>query len=249
MKVVEFNAERGKRWLESAVLLKDADVIILNEMDIGMPRSNHQHTSRILAYHLETNYAWGLEFIKLMLGNKEDRQNIDSSEHNFHGLYGSAFLAKCTISNGTIFRDNIGPYFSHKSNGVNGRGFEKRLGGRMILLGSIMMNGQSITIGSTHKYDGSREDIIDYIGSSRAIIAGDQSPSLCKDVGLELILSDKKHYTWPATCNSFGRGRGDNICSNMKIAEKEYTVKPCVTQFGVKILLSDHALTWSVLEF
>ena len=119
MKVVEFNAERGKRWLESAALLKDADVIILNEMDIGMARSDQQHTARLLAYYLEMNYAWGLEFIELTLGNKEDRQNIDSSEHNFHGLYGSAFLAKCTISNGTIFRDNIGSFFSHKSNWVS----------------------------------------------------------------------------------------------------------------------------------
>ena len=66
----------------------------------------------------------------------------------------------------------------------------------MILLGSIIMNGQSITIGCTQKYDWSRKDIIDYIGSFCAIfIAGDQSPSLCKDAGLKLILSDKKHYT------------------------------------------------------
>ena len=48
LKVIEFNAERGKRWLESAELLRDADVIILNEMDIGMARSDQQHTTRLL---------------------------------------------------------------------------------------------------------------------------------------------------------------------------------------------------------
>ena len=35
LKVIEFNAERGRWWLGSASRLQDFDVVILNEMDIG----------------------------------------------------------------------------------------------------------------------------------------------------------------------------------------------------------------------
>ncbi|KAL7550400.1 hypothetical protein ACHAWF_013638 [Thalassiosira exigua] len=106
-------------------------------MDIGMARSDQQHTTRLMAYYLGMNYAWGL--------------GLDSSEQNFHGLHGNAILSKCKISNATIFRNEVGPYFSHRPNGVNAKGLEKRLGGRMIMLGRIMMNGTSVVVGSTHK--------------------------------------------------------------------------------------------------
>ena len=36
LKIAEFNAEQGRWWLEFSTLVKDADVIILNEMDIGI---------------------------------------------------------------------------------------------------------------------------------------------------------------------------------------------------------------------
>jgi len=247
LKVVEFNAERGKRWLEFAELLKEADVIILNEMDIGMARTDQQHTTRLLAYHLKMNYAWGLEFLELTLGHQEDRDNIDSSEQNFHGLHGNAILSKCKISSATIFRDDVGPYFDNASNAVNALGTEKRLGGRMIMLSRIVLGGVSVVIGSTHKLAGSTKEVRKYIGSSPAIIAGDQGASFCKAVGLNTI-TPQDTFTWPSSCTQLGYVRGDNICSNMVVAEKEYDFKPCLERFGVKILLSDHSLVWSVLE-
>merc|ERR1711865_764196 len=42
LRVVEYNAERGKWWLLSAQyieLLRQADIILLNEMDVGMSRT------------------------------------------------------------------------------------------------------------------------------------------------------------------------------------------------------------------
>jgi hypothetical protein len=246
--VVEFNAERGKRWLESTELLSDADVIILNEMDIGMARSDNQHTTRLMAHYLGMNYAWGLEFVELTLGDQGDRDNIASSEQNFHGLHGNAILSKCMISNTTIFRNNVGPYFSHTPNNVNANGLEKRLGGRMIMLGRIMVNGTSVVVGSTHKLNGFRKEVKKYINSSPSIIAGDQIPSFCGDVGLEVIQSSPRHHTWPATCTELGGHRGDNICSNMKVVEEENTLYPCVKQYGMNVRLSDHALTGAVFE-
>ena len=248
LKVIEFNAERGKRWLESAELLRDADVIILNEMDIGMARSDQQHTTRLMAYFLGMNYAWGLEFVELTLGDQGDRNNIDSSEQNFHGLHGNAILSKCKITNTTIFRNQVGSYFSHKPNTINAKGLEKRLGGRMIMLGRIMVNGTSVVIGSTHKLKGLREEVKEYIHTSPTVIAGDQAQSFCGDVGLNVIQSDPKHHKWPASCTSLGGHRGDNICSNLKVAEDEYTLFPCVRQYGLNISLGDHALTGALFK-
>jgi len=203
--VVEFNAERGRRWLESSELLKDADVIILNEMDVGMARSDQQHTTRLMAYHLGMNYAWGLEFVELTLGDGGDRQSIGPNEQNMNGLHGNAILSKFIISNATIFRNNVGSYFSSKSNAVNAGGLERRLGGRMIMLGRIVVNDVAVVIGSTHKVGGFGPEIKDYIGTSPAIIAGDQGPQLCKDVGLNVIKSKENHPTWPASCDSMGK--------------------------------------------
>ena len=248
LRVVVFNAERGRRWLESVDHLKHADVIILNEMDIGMARSDQQHTTRLLAYYLGMNYAWGLEFVELTLGDKSDRANLGPKEVNFHGLHGNAILSKCKISDGKIFRDPVGPYFANGRNHVNGGGLEKRLGGRMILLGRIKFNGTTIAIGSTHKLNGSRQDIKEYIQMTPSIIAGDQTPSMAKDLGLNVIVSNSTHYTWPASCTSFGKARGDNIFSSLEVVEEEYVVKPCSSFFGVNISLGDHSLTGATFQ-
>jgi len=248
LKVIEFNVERGRRWLESTELLRDADVIILNEMDIGMVRTDQQHTARLMAYFLEMNYAWGLEFVELTLGDKEDRMNIGPNEENFYGLHGNAILSKCKIFNATIFRNTVSPYFSDTPNDVNANGMEKRLGGRMIMLSRIIVNGASVAIGNTQKLDGFRKEVKNYINGTSAIIAGNQHSSFCGDVGLDLILSDPKHYTWRASCTTFGHGRGDNICSNMKVAEKEYIRKPCITYHGLNVPLGDHSLTGAAFE-
>eukprot|EP00563_Minutocellus_polymorphus_P007906 CAMPEP_0181025202 /NCGR_PEP_ID=MMETSP1070-20121207/2978_1 /TAXON_ID=265543 /ORGANISM="Minutocellus polymorphus, Strain NH13" /LENGTH=496 /DNA_ID=CAMNT_0023102307 /DNA_START=1236 /DNA_END=2727 /DNA_ORIENTATION=+ len=249
LKVIEFNAERGKRWLESAELLKGADIIIMNEMDIGMARSDQQHTARLLAYYLGMNYAWGLEFLELTLGDKGDRQNIEPSENNFHGLHGNAILSKCQIFNTTILRNQLGSYFSKEPNAVNAQGLERRLGGRMIRLGQIVVSGITVAVGSVHKLVGYEEEVSSYINMSSAIIASDQDSSFCHSVGLQTIVSDSEHHTWPATCSDSGKLRGDNICSNMKVSTKEYTLKPCARHFDLEVQLGDHALTGAGLEF
>jgi len=250
LKVVELNTERGRWWMESVNLVKDADVIILNEMDIGMARSDNQHTTRLMAHFLGMNYAWGLEFVELTPGVYQDRYDANGLE-DFHGLHGNAFLTKCTISEPVIFRDQIGQYFSSGSTPVNAGGKEKRLGGRMGMFGSITVDGKETVIGSVHKLDGFRQEVLEYIGQRDAIIAGDQNANFCKDVNLSNIVSEdggkEMHYTWPASCNSLGDRRGDNICSNMKMVGEEVTTMPCVTEYGFSTKIGDHALTSAVL--
>ena len=249
LRVIEYNAERGRWWKEAADVMKDYDVIILNEMDIGMARSDQQHTTRLMAQYLGMNYAWGLEFVELTVGDSNDRKAAKEGEKNIHGLHGNAFLTKCKITDPVIFRDNVGPYFSNSANGVNGKGLEKRLGGRMAMLGRINFGGEPLVVGSVHKwpFPRSKELFKDYIGSSSAVIAGDEDARWCSRVGLTNIVSDPSHTTWPASCSSTGRGRGDIICSNMKVVEPEDVILPCVKRYGLDHFLSDHAFTWVTL--
>ena len=55
--VMEFNAERGTEWFQFGIfvqqLARPPDVIILNEMDIGMARSNNVNTGTLVV-HLTT---------------------------------------------------------------------------------------------------------------------------------------------------------------------------------------------------
>lgn len=246
LRVVEYNAARGRWWMEASTLqvLHDADVIILNEMDIGMARSDQQHTTRQMAHYLGMNYAWGLEFVELTLGDSGDRASTPSNLPNFHGLHGNAILTRCgNFEDTTIFRDRIGEYFDDKANRVNAEGLEKRLGGRMAMLGRLRINGEFVIVGSIHKLDGYEDDIKDYIGASKAVIAGDEQASFCGSVGL--TGGGASGNTWPANCQSRGKHRGDIICSNMKEMEigGQETTLPCVVDnFGLSIPIGDHAL-------
>lgn len=244
MTVVEFNAERGRQLMSAIKIIEtlNADVIILNEMDIGMARSDQQHTASLLASSLGMNYAWGLEFIELTRGTKKEQQDTNGL-YNFLGLHGNAILSKCKIEDPIIFRENIGDYFSDQNTSINANGYEKRLGGRMVMLARIRdPRNNTIVVGSTHKWGGDEAGVKAYIDDSQAVITGDQDWSFCDRVGL-VHVDSRDHATWPASCETPGTARGDIICSNMKVALSEATKLPCVVEFGNKIQLSDPALT------
>jgi hypothetical protein len=148
------------------------------------------------------------------------------------------------VENGNIIlSDDIGAYFSDEKNSVNANGYGKRLGGRMVMLVRIQdSRNRTIVVGSTHKWIGGIARLKAYIGASRAFIAGDQDWGFCDRVGLAHV-DNKNHATWPASCETPDKHRGDIICSYMKVAQADVTVLPCVTEFGNIIHLSDHAIT------
>ena len=181
LKVIGFNAGRGTYWAEFAEMvemmpeLEQPDLIILNEMDIGMARSGNVHVTRKLAFRLGMNYAWGLEFVELTNGNWEE-QNKTMGMSNAMGLHGNAILSRCAIHDPKIFRDELDErYFSHKKFSGNAYGSEKRLGGRMGLFvrtgGSYPSNNSSLSeiphviVGSVHKLRDKtfRKEIWDYL--------------------------------------------------------------------------------------
>ena len=144
LKVIGWNAERGTYWdvfadmVPTKAELKDPDVVLLNEMDVGMARSGNVHTARRLAIRMGMNYAYGVEFLELTRGTKEE-QNVTEGRRDALSLHGNAILSRCVIGDAMILRDELPrTYFSSKpERGINADGYEVRLGGRMGLFARI----------------------------------------------------------------------------------------------------------------
>ena len=236
LKVVGFNAERGTYWNEFAAMiesmprLEKPDLVILNEMDIGMARSGNVHTARKLAFRLGMNYAWGLEFIELTNGNREE-QNATDGMINEMGLHGNAILSTCPMFDPLLVRDRLDErYFSDVRFKGNDMGSEKRLGGRMAL---FVRTGPSadranphVIAGSVHKVTPTthRERIWEYLGFGSfpnvtggsssppgqgvapdqvlgIVTAGDmESRKFCPQSGLRNLDKPQRHRTFPADC-------------------------------------------------
>ncbi len=99
--------------------LRDADVIILNEVDFGMKRTGYRDVAKELAHALGMNYAFGVEFIEVDrledLGVEpvklEDPDLARQMEEELHpdparylGLHGNAILSRYPIRRARIVR-------------------------------------------------------------------------------------------------------------------------------------------------
>jgi len=170
LRVVEFNIERGTQWCAAAHLIrttdstKDADVIFINEADWGMSRSGNVHVARLLAYELGMNYVWATEFIELTPGNKEETLRARDAKDcplkwrgvtwrsrgklDALGLHGNAILSRYKLQAPSIVRlPGIDILYNSKSGqAITANGFEKRLGGRMVLYASIEVGDAARTI-------------------------------------------------------------------------------------------------------
>jgi hypothetical protein len=264
--VAGVNAERGGSWpllahlLRTHPRLRQADVVFLNEMDIGMARTRNEHTTRLLAHALGMNYAWGLEFVELTRGNKGEQQATAGSADAL-GLHGNAILTRCRISNATVVRGPFDErYFAGMSapSGTNAQGYEVRLGGRMGLFASVELSRddaprRTATLGAVHKLEGAGSEVRLrrlLSASGGAAIAGDQNPQLCDMLGLHQAVPKQARATFPASCKSFGRKIGDIICTDQPRKAEEgrrgsvEVELPCATWFDRRVALGDHAITF-----
>jgi hypothetical protein len=214
LKIIEFNAERGRYWPEFATMVKSSvglqqpDVILLNEMDVGMARSENVHTARKLAFELGMNYAWALEFVELTNGDQEEQHRTHNIENSL-GLHGIAILSTCKLFDSHIVRDPLDPvYFSNKKVTANAMGYEKRLGGRMGLFArtgkSIDVEDLHLVVGSVHKVDAMQHqrELSEYFSNYNAtmgiVVAGDIDRKFCPQAGLVNLDMPQKLMTWPA---------------------------------------------------
>jgi endonuclease/exonuclease/phosphatase family metal-dependent hydrolase len=104
---------KRKSILEQAASLRQADIIVLNEVDWGMKRTGYRNITADLASALKMNYAYGTEFIEvdpIALGTekfeelkKVDRealvQQITIDPELYKGLHGTAILSRFPLVN------------------------------------------------------------------------------------------------------------------------------------------------------
>jgi endonuclease/exonuclease/phosphatase family metal-dependent hydrolase len=138
-----WNAERGKDLDGSIALLGplDAGVWLLCELDLGMARSGQAHTTRELAQRLGTGYAFGVEFLELGLGDARERE-WHAGEVNQAGLHGAAILGP--VERPALIRlETAGDWF-------DGERGERRVGGRIALAATLVIDGVAVTLVSVH---------------------------------------------------------------------------------------------------
>ncbi len=106
---------------KQANALRDADVIILNEVDWGLKRSGYHLVAKELAAALNMNNAYGVEFVEvdpLTLGTemfesaeeserKELISNIQADCERTNALHGNAILSRYRLDNVRIVRFKV----------------------------------------------------------------------------------------------------------------------------------------------
>ncbi len=97
--------------LKEAALLSQADVIVLNEVDWGMKRTDYRNVIADLAAALRMNYAYGVEFVEvdpIALGLEKfegapgDQELINDTrvdQAKYKGLHGTAILSRYRLEN------------------------------------------------------------------------------------------------------------------------------------------------------
>jgi endonuclease/exonuclease/phosphatase family metal-dependent hydrolase len=114
---------RGASWHERTEgqlrTLQDADIILLNEVDLGTKRTDYRDNARDLARALGMNYAFGVEFIEVDrledLGLEEVqledadlarkmREELKPDPSRYLGLHGNAILSRYPIRNARVVR-------------------------------------------------------------------------------------------------------------------------------------------------
>ena len=146
--------ERGRHWKDGARLirehdaLRDPDLLLMGEMDLGMARSGNAHTTRELARELGMNYAYGVEFLELTGGELGERELYPGA--NDWGYHGNAILSRYPLRNVRMLRfPGIEKWYAGV--GANeGERVQKRLGGRMALLATVRPGSRDVAVVCTH---------------------------------------------------------------------------------------------------
>jgi hypothetical protein len=147
-KVMFWNAERGTHWEKSLEYFREADIILLNEMDIGMARSGNVNIAYLLAKALNMNYVQGIEFVELTNGI-ESEIKATKGMNNTQGFHNNAILSRYPLFSPQIQRmPTTNRWFG------NGFGYgahsEVRLGGRMALYVKTIIDTKPLWLVVTH---------------------------------------------------------------------------------------------------
>jgi endonuclease/exonuclease/phosphatase family metal-dependent hydrolase len=117
-----------KEILQQVALMKQADVILLNEVDWGMKRTEYRNVVADLAAAMGMNYAYGVEFVEvdpIALGiekfeelSPEDAAQIAGElsvdQSRYRGLHGNAILSRFPLKNVRLERFEHQPHDWYK---------------------------------------------------------------------------------------------------------------------------------------
>jgi endonuclease/exonuclease/phosphatase family metal-dependent hydrolase len=134
--------------LDEAAKLSRADVIVLNEADWGVKRTDYRYIARELANALQMNYAFGVEFVEvdpLTLGREtfegelsEDKaamvQNATVDKARTLGLHGTAILSRFPLRNVRLipYVNQGHDWFAEEKKGVSKLEAGKRKGAGIV---------------------------------------------------------------------------------------------------------------------
>lgn len=142
IRVVDWNIDRGLQLPAIVDFLGNlnADLLLLQEVDINARRTHHLHIAREIAQKLRLNYVFGREFVELTQGSKANP-----------AWHGQATLSRWQISGPRVI------HFQRQSNFWKPRWFlprvepfQERLGGRIALAAEIEINGVSLASYNLH---------------------------------------------------------------------------------------------------
>jgi len=107
IRVGHWNLEHGNRFdaiahaLETHPALAGADLVTLNEVDLGMARSGNRDVARELAARLGLHAAWAALFLESTRGRDDDA--LSAAPHdNAESLFGLAILSRWPIASARL---------------------------------------------------------------------------------------------------------------------------------------------------
>jgi endonuclease/exonuclease/phosphatase family metal-dependent hydrolase len=151
IRIVDWNIDRGLQLRSIVDFLGDtnADICILQEVDVNARRTHHLHIAQEIARKLRLNYVFGREFVELTQGSKTSP-----------AYHGQATLSPWKISNPRII------HFKRQSDFWKPRWykpklqtFQDRLGGRIALAAEISIPGISTISYNLHLESRSNDEL------------------------------------------------------------------------------------------
>lgn len=148
--VTVFNIERGQQLEPTAIFmanhpkLRQADIIIANELDDGMARSGNVHVTQVLADRLAMNGVFALEFLELADIASPGKTVIPGlpGSVNHKGFHGNAIFSRFPILRSAAVRLPI--YYDWFLDR------QKRLGTRVAILAELDCHGRRLGVINVH---------------------------------------------------------------------------------------------------
>lgn len=211
IRVVNWNIDRGLRLRDIMEFLasQQADLLILQEVDLHARRTHCLNVAEELARELRMNYVFGREFQELTQGSR-----------TFAAYHGQATLSRWRLRNPRVIRFRCQSRFWRPRWFIpKTKPFQERLGGRIALVTEVDMLGRTLTAYNLHlesrgdnnlRFSQLREVLADARATYRpqvpVLIAGDLNCNVSgtpagraiQDAGFRNALGANAAHTTPA---------------------------------------------------